>query len=196
MALLSGPATAMAADYEIDAVHSSVQFGIKHMMVSTVRGEFRAVSGRASLDDRDLKAARVEANIEAASIDTRNASRDAHLRSPDFFDVEKYPRITFTSREVKKVGAGKYKVAGTLDLHGVQKTVVLDVESSAQEVKNPEDGSLRRGAVAKTTLNRKDFGLHWNQALEAGGVLVGETVQVTLDLQLVRKDGAKTASAQ
>lgn len=192
-AVSSIPAVAEAAKYEIDADHSTAQFAVKHMMVSTVRGEFRKLAGTANLDDRNLAASSIEASIDASTIDTGVDKRDEHLRSADFFDVAKHPKITFKSTEVKKAGVEKYKVTGNLTLHGVTKRVVLEVESPATEIKDPY-GNVKRGAVATTTLNRKDFGLNWNVALEAGGVLVSETVKVTLDLQLVRKDGAATAS--
>jgi polyisoprenoid-binding protein YceI len=132
----------------------------------------------------------VEASIDASSISTRMDKRDEHLRSPDFLDTAKFATIAFKSTEVKKAGEGKYKVAGNLTLHGVTKQVVLDVESPTTELKDPY-GNVKRGAVATTTINRKDFGLNWNKTLEAGGVLVGESIQITIDLQLVRKDAGK-----
>jgi polyisoprenoid-binding protein YceI len=187
------PAVASAATYEIDPAHSSAQFAVKHMMVSTVRGEFTKLSGTANLDDKDLKNASVQATIDATTISTGVGKRDEHLRSPDFFDTAKFPTITFKSTSVKKAGADKYKVAGDLTLHGVTKPVVLDVESPTTEIKDPY-GNTKRGAVATTTINRKDFGLNWNTALEAGGVLVGDSVKVTIDLQLARKEPAKTAA--
>jgi polyisoprenoid-binding protein YceI len=184
---------ASAASYEIDPAHSSAGFAVKHMMVSTVRGEFTKVTGSVDIDDKNLAKAHVEAVIDAGSINTGVAKRDEHLRSPDFFDVAKHPNLTFKSTEVKRVGTGKYKVTGMLEMRGVARKVVLDVEAPSTELKDPY-GNIKRGAVATTTINRKDFGLNWNTALEAGGVLVGETVQVTIDLQLARKDAPKTAS--
>ncbi|HET6281716.1 MAG TPA: YceI family protein [Polyangia bacterium] len=178
---------ASAATYDIDAAHSSAQFAVKHMMVATVKGEFGKVSGTINLDDKDLKASSIEANIDAASINTRNEKRDAHLRSPDFFDVAKFPVITFKSTEVKRAGEGKYRVTGDLNMHGVLRPVILEVVSPKAEVKDPM-GNVKRGATATTTVNRKDFGLNWNKALEAGGMLVGDTVSVTIDLELTRKD--------
>jgi len=195
VAALSIPAAASAATYELDPAHSSAQFAVKHMMVSTVRGEFSKLSGSVTIDDKALEKASIEATIATATINTREPKRDGHLRSADFFDVEKYPSITFKSTEVKKISDGKYKASGSLTMHGVTKPVVLDVESPGLEVKDP-GGKMRRGAVATTKINRKDFGLNWNKALEAGGVLVGDTVQVTLDLSLVRKDGPPTTAAR
>lgn len=192
-AVSSIPAVAEAAKYEIDADHSTAQFAVKHMMVSTVRGELRKLNGVVEIDDRNLPRSSVEASIDASTIDTGVDKRDEHLRSADFFDVAKHPKITFKSTEVKKAGPDLYKVTGNLTMHGVTKRVVLDVEAPAAEIKDPY-GNVKRGATATVTLNRKDFGLNWNVALEAGGVLVSETVKVTLDLQLVRKDRPSTAS--
>lgn len=158
-----------------------------------MRGELGKLSGKVDLDDKHLEQARVEATIDAASIDTGVEKRDAHLRSPDFFDTAKFPTITFKSTEVKRVAGGKYRISGNLTMHGVTRPVALEVESAALEVKDPM-GNVRRGAVATTTLDRKDFGLGWNKVLEAGGVVVGDTVQVTIDLSLTRKDHPSTAS--
>jgi polyisoprenoid-binding protein YceI len=187
------PALASAATYEVDPNNSSIEFAVKHMMVSTVRGGFGKVTGTVSLDDKDLKKASIDAVIDAASINTRVDKRDAHLRSPDFFDVARFPTITFKSTEVQKAGGDKYKVTGTLTMHGVSKPVVLDVVSATTEVKDPY-GNMKRGAVITTTLNRKDFGLTWNKTLEAGGVMVSDTVNVTIDLQLTRKTTLATAT--
>jgi polyisoprenoid-binding protein YceI len=195
VAALSVPAAASAAGYDIDPAHSSAGFSVKHMMVSNLRGEFTKVTGAVDLDDQNLTAASIEAVIDAASITTGNSKRDEHLRSPEFFDVAKHANLTFKSTEVKRVGSGKYKVSGDLVMRGVSRKVVLDVEAPAAEVKDPY-GNIKRGAVATTTINRKDFGLNWNTTLEAGGVLVGETVQVTIDLQLARKAPLKTATAR
>lgn len=193
-AALVAPSLAFGASYDIDPAHSAAAFAVKHMMVSTVRGEFDKVSGTVVLDEKDLKKSRIEATIDATTISTRNEKRDAHLKSPDFFDVEKFPTITFKSSEVKAAGKGKFKVAGDLTLHGVTKPVVLDVESASTEAKDPY-GNIKRGAVATTKLNRKDFGLSWNAALETGGVAVSDEVVVTIDLELNRTD-AKTAAAK
>jgi polyisoprenoid-binding protein YceI len=191
---LAFPAAARAATYEINPAHSAASFAVKHMMVSTVRGEFGKLTGFATLDDADLKKSQIEATIDASTINTRVDKRDQHLKGPDFFDVAKYPTITFKSTAVKRVAAGKYKVTGDLTMHGVTKPVVLDVDSPAKELKDPM-GHLARGATATTKLNRKDFGLNWNKALEAGGVLVGDEVDVTIDLELNRREGATTAAA-
>jgi polyisoprenoid-binding protein YceI len=181
------PAPAAApARYEIDPAHSRAQFAVRHMMVATVRGEFSNLAGTVVLDEADPSRSRIEATIPAATVDTKVDMRNNHLKSPDFFDVEKFPTISFQSTAVQKTGEETYAVTGDLTLHGVTKRVVLDVESPAIEVKDPY-GNMKRGAVATVSLNRKDFGLHWNQGLEAGGVMVGDNVRVTIDLELARK---------
>ncbi|HLL56224.1 MAG TPA: YceI family protein [Myxococcaceae bacterium] len=193
-AALAAPSLAFGAAYEIDPAHSAAQFAVKHLMVSTVRGEFDKVSGTVVLDEKDLKSSRIEATIDATTISTRNTKRDEHLRSADFFDVQKFPAITFKSTEVKAAGKDRFKVTGDLTMHGVTRPVVLDVESAATEVKDSY-GNVKRGAVATTKLNRKDFGLNWNAALETGGVAVSDEVVVTIDLELNRKD-ARSAPAK
>ena len=190
---LVAPAAFAANTYDIDPSHSSAQFSVRHMMVTNVRGEFTKMSGTLTLDEKNLKNSKVEAVIDAKTINTREAKRDEHLRSPDFFDVEKHPQITFTSTEFKKAGKEKYKVKGNLTMRGVTKPVVLDVEMPSAEAKDPW-GNVKRGATATTTVNRKDFGLTWNQALETGGVMVGEEVKITLDLEFNKKAEAPTAA--
>lgn len=185
LAALASSAPALASDWEIDAAHSSAQFSVRHMMVSTVRGQFQKISGTVSLDDRDLTRSKVEVTIDAASIDTRDAKRDGHLKSPDFFDVAKYPTITFRSTKVEKAGDG-YKLTGDLTLHGITRPIVLSVAGVTAPQKNPW-GKLVRGASATGKLNRKDFGLTWNKALESGGVLVGEEVELQIDVELAAK---------
>lgn len=193
-AVLAAPALAFGASYDIDPAHSAARFGVKHMMVATVQGEFSKLSGTVVLDEKDLKNSRIEATIDATTISTRNEQRDADLRSAKFFDIGKFPAITFKSTEVKAAGKDRFKVTGDLTMHGVTRPVVLDVESPSIEVKDPY-GNAKRGAVATTKLNRKDFGLTWNVALEAGGVMVSDEVVVTIDLELNRTD-AKSASAK
>ncbi len=183
-----------ASSWEIDPAHSAAQFGVRHMMVSNVRGEFGKMSGWVNLDDKDVGRSTAEATIDTTTINTREPNRDKHLKSADFFDVEKYPTITFKSTSFKKVGPEKYKVAGDLTLHGVTKPIVLDVE--APDAVSKLQGTERRGATATTTLNRKDFGLVWNKPLETGGVAVGEQVVITLDLELMKKAGAGQKAAK
>ncbi|HEX6853333.1 MAG TPA: YceI family protein [Candidatus Polarisedimenticolaceae bacterium] len=183
---------ALAAEYTIDTAHSGAHFTVRHMMVSNVKGDFAGVSGKVVWDG-DPKTASVEATIDASTIDTGVDKRDEHLRSADFFDVAKYPTLTFKSRKVEAAGPGKLKVTGDLTLHGVTKEVVLDVEGPTAEFKNPWGKSVI-GASASTTIKRTDFGLTWNKALETGGVLVGEDVKVSIELELVKSDSPAKAS--
>jgi polyisoprenoid-binding protein YceI len=172
--------------YKIDPAHSVADFKVRHLMVSNVRGEFSGVTGTVQFDSENPANSKVEAVIDVNTIQTREPQRDTHLKSADFFDVEKFPQITFVSKTVVKTGDEEHKVTGDLTIHGVTKEVVLDVEGPTAEVKDPW-GSLKSGAAAKTKVNRKDFGLVWNVALETGGVLVGEDVQIHLDLELTRQ---------
>jgi polyisoprenoid-binding protein YceI len=173
---------ALAADYQLDPAHSSAQFSVKHLMVSTVRGQFEKMAGTASIDEKDPTKSKVNVTIETASINTREPKRDGHLRSPDFFDAVKNPQITFASTKVEKTGENKFLVTGDLNMRGVSKPVTLTSEITPA-VKGP-DGKLVRGVSASAKLNRKDWGLNWNKALETGGVLVGEEVQLTIDAEL------------
>jgi polyisoprenoid-binding protein YceI len=191
-ALALAPALALAAPstWTLDASHSSAGFAVKHLVISTARGTFTAVSGKLVLDEADLARSTVEATIDVNSIDTQVPDRDAHLKSPDFFDVAKYPTITFKSTKVAETGKDGLKVTGDLTMHGVTRPVTLDVTASP-EVKGLY-GETRRGYSATTKLNRKDFGLAWNKMVEAGPA-VGDQVTITLDLEVV-KDQPKTAS--
>ena len=172
--------------YSIDPAHSAADFKVRHLMVSNVRGEFSGVTGTVTFDPQNPANSRINASIPTATIQTRDAQRDAHLKSGDFFDVEKFPEITFVSNRVAKNGGEEYKVTGGLTIHGVTREVTLDVEGPTPEVKDPW-GNVKAGASAKTKVNRKDFGLLWNVALETGGVLVGEEVSIHLDLELARQ---------
>lgn len=172
--------------YKIDPAHSVADFKVRHLMVSNVRGEFSGVSGAVQFDDQNPANSKVDATIDVNTIQTREPQRDTHLKSADFFDVEKFPHITFVSKKVVKTGDEEHKVTGDLTIHGVTREVVLEVEGPTPEVKDPW-GSVKSGASAKTKINRKDFGLVWNVALETGGVLVGEDVQIHLDLELTRQ---------
>lgn len=176
----------MATIYQIDPAHSTVSFSIKHMMIAKVHGSFDKVSGKLVYDSANPALSSVEAMIDAASINTREAQRDTHLKSADFFDVEKYPSLIFKSTKVEVSGEGELKVTGSLSIHGITNQVTLDVEGPTAEMKDPW-GNLKIGASASTKIKRKDFGLSWNAALEAGGFLVGEEVTITLDLQFVKQ---------
>lgn len=171
--------------WKIDPIHSVAEFKVKHMMISNVKGRFSAVTGVLNLDESDVTKSKVEATIDAASIDTRDAQRDAHLKSPDFLDVEQFPTLAFKSTSIKRAGDGELKVAGELTIHGVIRNVVFDVEGPTAPGKDPW-GNTRIGLSATTKINRKDFGLTWNAALETGGILVGEDVTLTLDVQFLK----------
>ena len=179
--------------WAFDLVHSSVNFTVRHMVVSKVRGRFTKWDGTVVMDENDPAGGRVEVAIDAASIDTGVEQRDGHLKSPDFFDVAKHATIGFKSTKVERVGKDALKVHGDLTMHGVTKPVVLDVEY-AGSAKDPW-GGVRAGFSARTTLDRKDFGLTYNQLLETGGVLVGETVEIGIEAELVKQVEATKAAA-
>ncbi len=183
---LATGAFAQTSHWEIDPAHSVAGFSVRHMMISNVRGEFTKLTGSLEGTGTDVTTAKISVTIEAASVNTREPKRDADLSSPNFFDVAKYPTLTFVSKKVEKAGKGKLKVTGALTIHGVTKEVVLDVEGPTPEMKDPW-GGIRVGAHATTAINRKDFGLLWNKTLEAGGVLVGDEVAITIDVELVKK---------
>ncbi len=171
--------------WNIDATHSHVTFAVRHMMVSTVKGKFNVLSGTLNLDDANPVNSWVEAEVDAASIDTGELNRDNHLRAPDFFDVEKYPKITFKSTKVEPAGDNEYKVTGDLTLHGVTKPAVFDVEYSGQ-IKDPY-GFQRAGFSAKAKISRKEWGLTWSTLLETGGAVVGDEVKIELDVEAITK---------
>lgn len=183
---LAVPALVSAAPWSIDADHSSVGFKVRHMMVSNVKGDFGKVNGIVDIDDQDLTRSKVEVSIDTASINTGVAKRDEHLRSADFFDVAKYPTMTFASQKVKKAGNDKLKIYGKLNLHGITRDVVLDVEGPTRSYKDPW-GNIKRGATATAKINRKDFGLTWNAAVESGGVVVGDEITIALEIELLKK---------
>jgi polyisoprenoid-binding protein YceI len=172
--------------YVIDPSHSTAGFKVRHLMVSNVRGEFSGVAGTVLFDAADSANSKVEAVIDATTIQTRDNQRDQHLKSADFFDVEKFPKIAFVSKKVAPVGDGEWRVVGDLTIHGVTREVVLDVEGPTPEVKDPW-GNMKIGASATTKLDRRDFGLMFNVALEAGGVLVGDEVAIQLEVELTRQ---------
>lgn len=170
----------------IDGSHSNVSFTVKHMMITNVRGEFTKLDGKVTWDPAKPEATQIEATIDVSSINTREEKRDGHLKSPDFFDAEKFPTITFKSNSVKSKGGGDLAVTGDLTIHGVTKQVVLDVEGASGPSTDPF-GNVRVGATATTKIKRDDFGLVWNAALEAGGVLVGSDVKITIDISLIKQ---------
>lgn len=171
--------------WNIDPTHSVAEFKVKHMMISNVKGQFAKVSGNLTLEESEPANSHVEARIEAASIETRDAQRDAHLKSADFFDVEKFPVLSFQSTRVTLVGEGELAVEGDLTIRDVTRKVTFQVDGPTAPAKDPW-GNTRIAVSATTKINRKDFGLTWNTALETGGILVGEEVTITLDVQFVK----------
>jgi polyisoprenoid-binding protein YceI len=171
--------------WQLDATHSSIGFSVKHLMIATVRGSFAKYEASFSGSDNDLSDATVNVNIETASIDTGNAQRDGHLRSPDFFDAEKFPAITFAGKKVVGNAFGDFKIIGDLTISGVTKEITLDASFEGR-AKDPW-GNSRLGYSAKGKINRSDFGLTWNQALEAGGVVVSEEVKISVEASFVRQ---------
>lgn len=183
---LALPAFAFASTWTIDPDHSNVGFKVRHLMVSNVKGSFEKFTGTVEIDEKEITKSKVQVSIDTNSINTNVQKRDEHLRSADFFDVAKYPTMTFVSKKVAKTGTDSLKVTGDLTLHGVTKEVVLDVEGPTRESKDPW-GNIRKGATATTKINRKDFGLGWNAVLETGGVAVGEEVTITLEIEMIKK---------
>src|ERR1700686_1758084 len=184
-ALATPQTTSTTTTWKIDPAHSVAEFKVKHMMISNVKGQFAKVSGVLTLDESDLRNSRVEALIEAGSIETRDAQRDTHLKSADFFDVEKFPTLSFKSSRISVVSDGQLEVEGDLTIHGVTRKVVFSVEGPTPPAKDPW-GNTRIAVSATTKINRKDFGLTWNTALETGGILVGDEVTITLDVEFVK----------
>lgn len=180
-----------ASTWNIDPVHSAIHFSIRHMVVSKTRGRFTKWSGQISFDPDNPAASSVQVAIDPASIDTADAQRDGHLRSPDFFDVEKYPQASFRSTTVEETSTDTYRITGDLTIHGVTKPVVLNAvfEGSA---KDPWGGE-RAGFAGSATIDRRDFGLAWNKVLEAGGVLVGDKVELTVEIEAVKQAAQQAA---
>ena len=184
MATATAPQTSVST-WAIDPAHSVAEFKVKHMMISNVKGQFTGVSGTLERLEGDVTKSKVEVTIDAASLNTRDAQRDAHLKSADFFEVEKFPTLSFKSTRVFPKNQEELAVEGELTIHGVTHPVRLAVEGPTAPAKDPW-GNTRIGASATTKINRTDYGLTWNTALEAGGILVGEEVTITLDLEFVK----------
>src|SRR5467141_2775460 len=186
-AALSLPAPAANSNWQIDPAHSSAQFSVRHMAISTVRGAFSKVTGSVVFDDKDVSKSTVEVTLDANSVDTRVPHRDNDLRSEKFFDVVHYPSITFKSRKVEQVAPGRLKVTGDLTIRGTTKEVVLDVDGPTAPVKDPW-GNQRIAINASSKVNRQDFGVKWNATMDNGGVVVGDDVSIIIDVELVKKD--------
>jgi polyisoprenoid-binding protein YceI len=183
-AALALPASAGTTTYQIDPRHSSAGFGVTHLMISTVRGEFHGVTGTVVVDDSDVSKSTVNVTIDATSLDTREPDRDKHLKSEAFFDVAKYPAITFQSTKVERNNDGSLKITGDLTIRGITKTAVLTTTVPKAPIKDPW-GLQRTAASASTRINRQDFGVAWNQKLDSGGVVVGDDVNITLDVEMI-----------
>jgi polyisoprenoid-binding protein YceI len=178
--------------YKIDPAHSTAQFVVRHMMITNVRGGFSGIQGTIEFDPQNPADSRVEVVIDASTINTLDPQRDAHLKSADFLDVQKYPNITFQSKKIERVGEDRWKITGELTIHGVTKEVVLDVESSMTETKDPF-GNIRVGASATTKIKRSDFGLTWNAPLETGGFLLGDDLKIELEVSAIKAEAAAAA---
>ena len=183
---LSLPATAANSAWQIDPQHSSAQFAVRHLGLSTVRGAFSKLSGTMQLDDQDITKSTIEVSIDVNTVDTREPDRDKDLRSERFFDVAHFPAMTFKSKKVEQVAAGKLRVTGDLTIRGTTKEVVLDVDGLAAPVKDPW-GNQRIAASATTKINRQDYGVKWNAKLDNGGVVVGDDVSITIDVEMIQK---------
>ena len=192
--LFLSPALALASTWDIDPAHSTVEFSVRHMMVTTVKGQFQKVKGTVELDEKDPSKSTVEVSIETASIDTREAKRDAHLKSPDFFDAAKFPALTFKSTKIEKAGKGKFKITGDLTMHGITKAVVLAVEGPSASIKDPY-GRTVRGVMATGKLDRKDWGMTWNKALDSGGFVVSDEVKLDINAELAEHSVTPPAPA-
>ena len=186
LVMLLVPAAASASTWNIDPDHSSIQFKVSHLGLVDVKGIFRKYQGTVTLDEKDIAKSSVNVTIEAASVDSGVEKRDEHLRTADFFDVAKYPTITFVSKNVTPAGEGKLKVTGDLTIHGITKEAVLKVTGPTKEVKDPK-GNIRRGLSATTTINRPDYGLTYNSILERGGLAIGNKMTIDVEAELVKE---------
>jgi polyisoprenoid-binding protein YceI len=185
-ALFALPASATTSTWQIDPAHSAAQFSVRHLAISTVRGAFSKVKGTINLDDTDISKSSVDVIIDVSTVDTREPKRDDDLRSDRFFDVKDFPTMTFKSNKVEQVAPGKLKVTGDLTIRGVTKPVVLDVDGPTAPVKDPW-GNQRAAATATTKVNRQDFGVKWNANMDNGGVVVGDDVSITIDVEMIKQ---------
>jgi len=183
---LAVPSPAATTTWQIDPAHTAAGFSVKHMMIATVRGQFKGVTGTVNWDDQDISNSIVDVTIDANTVDTGEPKRDADLKSANFFDVAQYPTITFKSTKIERISAAKMKVAGNLTIHGVTKPVVLDVEGPSGAIKDPY-GKTRVALNATTTVNRMDYGVKWNAKMDGGGIVVGDDVNINIDLEMIKK---------
>ena len=181
--------SAMASSWTIDPDHSNIQFKIRHLMITDVKGTFGKVKGVIRIDEKDMSLSAVEVTIEIDSINTGVAKRDEHLKSNEFFDAARFPTMTFVSRKVTQSGKGQMKILGDLTIRGISREVVLEVEGPTNEIKDPW-GNSRRGASATTKINRTDFGLTWNKSMESGGMMIDDTVFINLEIEMIKDKGS------
>ena len=177
---------AATTTWQVDPAHTAAGFSVKHMMIATVRGQFKGVTGTVNWDDQDISNSVVDVTIDANTVDTGEPKRDADLKSANFFDVAHYPTITFKSTKIERISAAKMKVAGNLTIRGITKPVVLDVEGPSGAVKDPW-GNTRVALNATTTVNRMDYGVKWNAKMDGGGIVVGDDVNINIDLEMIKK---------
>jgi len=192
-AVLSLPGGAAASEWRIDPQHSSAQFSVRHMAISTVRGAFSKVNGTIVLDDKDITKSTVDVTIDVSTVDTREPARDNDLRSDKFFDVAHFPTMTFKSKKVEQIAPGKLKVTGDLTIRGTTKEVVLDVDGPTAPVKDPW-GNVRAAVTATSKVNRQDFGVKWNATLDNVGVVVGDDVNITIDAEMIKQAPGKSGN--
>ncbi len=185
VAFLAAPSFAQVNAWQVDPNHSNAQFSVRHLTISNVTGEFTKVSGQAQIDEKDITKSQIEVTVDTTTLNTRVPDRDNDVKSPNFLDVAKYPTMTFKSKRITGSN-GKLKLIGDLTIHGVTKEVTFDVDGPTAAIKDPW-GNLRRGAEARTKINRKDFGLSYNKVLETGGLIVGDEISITIDLEMTRK---------
>ena len=186
LGLGAGGSLAATSSWQIDPAHSAATFSVRHLMISNVKGEFSKVTGVVNLDEQDVTKSTVEVTIDVNTLNTREPDRDKHLRTADFFDVQNFPTMTFRSKRVEQVAPGKLKVTGDLTIRGVTREATFDVDGPTPAIKDPW-GNTRSGTSATTHVNRQDFGLKWSGKMDNGGVVVGDDVTVTVDVELVRK---------
>ena len=186
-ATLAVSSPAAVTTWQIDPAHTAAGFSVKHMMIATVRGQFKGVTGTVNWDDQDISNSIVDVTIDANTVDTGEPKRDADLKSANFFDVANYPTITFKSTKIERISAAKMKVAGNLTIHGITKPAVLDVEGPSGAIKDPY-GKTRVALNASTTVNRMDYGVKWNAKMDGGGIVVGDDVNINIDLEMIKKE--------
>ena len=182
---VSSPAA--STTWLIDPAHTAAGFSVKHMMIATVRGQFKGVTGTVNWDDQNISNSVVDVTIDANTVDTGEPKRDADLRSANFFDVAHYPTITFKSTKIERISAAKMRVAGNLTIHGITKPVILDVEGPSGAIKDPY-GNTRVALNATTTVNRMGYGVKWNAKMDGGGIVVGDDVNINIDLEMIKKE--------